>query len=95
MADLRELGTLVVVVGKAVCRLPITAQPRADEGRGIYLISPGLGNRIHSVRYMLGMRSRGLRLLSGMSLSPHSGKKQLQMRGNKKRTRDEEELERK
>jgi hypothetical protein len=40
------------------------------------------------------MRSRGLRLLSGMSLSPHSGKKQLQMRGNKKRTRDEEELER-
>jgi hypothetical protein len=50
MADLRELGTLVVVVGKAVCLLLFAARLGADEGRGIYLISLGLGNRIHSVR---------------------------------------------
>jgi hypothetical protein len=75
MADLRELGTLVVVVGKAVCRLAITARLGADECRGIYLINLGLGNRIRFVRSMLGMRSRGLRLSSGMSLSPLSEKK--------------------
>jgi hypothetical protein len=43
---------------------------------------------------MLGMRSRGLRLLSGMSLSPLSGREQYRMRGSKRETRDEEELER-
>jgi hypothetical protein len=42
---------------------------------------------------MLGMRSRGLRLLSGMSLSPLSGKKLFERRGSKRETRDEEELE--
>jgi len=75
MADLRELGTLVVVVGKAVYLLLFPARLVADECRGIYLINLDLGNRIHSVRFMLGMRNRGLRLLSGMSLSLHSGKK--------------------
>jgi hypothetical protein len=43
---------------------------------------------------MLGMRSRGLRLSSGMSLSSLSGRKQYRMRGSKRETRDEEELER-
>jgi hypothetical protein len=65
----------------------------ADGSRGIYLISPGLGNRIHSVRSMLEMRSSGLRLLSGMSLSLSSGKGLVRRRVGEKEARDEEELE--
>jgi hypothetical protein len=54
MAELKELGTLIVVVGKAVCLSAVrldacTLDVDADEDRGICQISRGLGNRIRSV----------------------------------------------
>jgi len=53
MAELKELGTLIVVVGKAVClsavRLDACDLNDADEDRGICQTSRDLGNRIRSV----------------------------------------------